>query len=177
MNSSLPKAMYRVNDSTELDDLVIWAKQSCSSTYQENPAFRKELCRFLKQNTTTRYFAGPLDHQIEIDPTEVAPTSFPVVIHIQLGPDTASKAFLYLTDNTTEFHLPERFAVTGDLDEDNRRRELIRGLAEGIEKLTGSDWKVAEYGGIATTIDDYDKFWTKYWENAFERVDYEYVGE
>ena len=167
---------YRVNDSTELDDLVIWAKQSCSNTYLKSPAFRNELRCFLEQTTTTEYFAGPLDCQAKFDPAEVVPASSPIIIHILLGLDVAFKSFLYLTESTTEFHLPENFVITGDLKEDKRRLALIRGLADGLQRLTELDWELAEYGGMTIAIENYDDFWGKYWENALGRVDHELIG-
>ena len=174
MNSNLPDVAYQLNDFSALDDLVIWAKQSCTNIYQDSSSFREKMRSFLDQKATTKHFAGPLNQQVEFDPDIVLQVNLPVVIHIDL--EDGCKAFLYLTDATTEFHIPERFAVTGNLEEDKRRRALVRGIADGIQHLSAVDWELAEYGGTTTKIDDDDKFWNEYWENVFERVDFEPIG-
>ena len=173
---NLPQVTYRVIDSTELDDLVIWTKQSCLNNYLNNPVCREDLHRFLQRTTATKYFAGPVEHQTEFDPAGTVPADSSIVVHIQLGSDDTTKAFLYLNNSTIEFHIPESFLVTGVLKEDVRRYELIRELADGLRRSIGMDWQMAEYGGATTIIEDYDDFWSKYKENAFERIDYENVG-
>ncbi len=173
MTSCVPKSDYRVRDANELDDLVLWSKSNCANKFLANVGFRIALRDFLNQFASTKYFAGPLDRQAEFDPAIIVPAGLPVIVHITFGREEVDKAFLYLTDTTTEFHVSEKYCVTGNLVEDQSRRDRICGLADGLRSLMGAEWVFAEYGGITITIDTLNHFWAQYWENLFERVDFE----
>lgn len=171
--SKSPSSTYRVFDSSELDDLTISIEKNCAADYLNNPGLRQKVSSLLGQLATAKYFAGPLDHQSEFVPDGTLPTDLPIIIHIKLGSNAASKAFLYLTDTTTELHIPESFLITGFPQQDDQRHALIRELADGLGDIFDFQWKSAEYGGISTPVDSYDEFWEKYKETIFGRVDYE----
>lgn len=171
--SSLPGVAYRVIDTTELDDLVIWSMHDCGTNYLTSPALRADLNRSLTEMASVKCFSGPLDHQHEFDPTRPVALSLPIVFHILLGPNEKSKAFLYLTNAATELHIPENFLVTGLPETDRRRYDMVRQLADEVRKALGVSWQLAEFGGVESPIDDYGAFWEMYKEKVFERIDYE----
>jgi hypothetical protein len=168
---------YRIVNLLELDDLVIWAKQDCTTACQASLTLLQQLRELLQSAGATRCFVGPIEHQCEFDADGTLPVSSPIIFHLQLTADTDRKAFLYLTDTTTEFHIPERFFVTGILSEDKLRHELIRNLTNDIGQLLQLQWQLAEYDGTTITVINYDDFWEAYHDQISDRVEYENPDE
>ncbi len=176
MMPALPRVAYRLFDLTDLDDLVIWVKKGCSDLFVDSATFRNTLQEFLEPIATTTCYAGPMDHQLRFDMFETAPIGQPIIIHIQLSEDIASKAFLYLNDSTTELHIPESVFVTEKTAKDNQRFDQVHNLVDGLSRIFSFRWELAEYGGAKIKIDNCSDFWPEYRKSIFERIDYEDVS-
>lgn len=172
---NFPHMNYRILDTTELGDLVIWTEQNCSRAYLGSFAIRESMQKLLGAAMGTKYFSGPLGCQVAFDPAERPPAELPLVVHIYIGPLDATKAFLYLDESITELHIPERALVTGSLIEDAKRYDLVRDLADGLRSLFILDWRSAEYGITTTQIVDYEVFWHQYKEDLFRRLGFEQI--
>lgn len=167
--SHIPEANYRVIDCTDLDDLIIWTQQGCLAELVKSSAYRENLKGFLEQITVAPFYCSP----ISLESSKHLPSDPPIVVHISLFADEITKAFLYFDNAVTELHLPERLMVTGVPKHDDERMRVVRQLVEGLASALGIDWRFAEFGGMATVIDDFDSFWIKCKLSVFERISYE----
>jgi hypothetical protein len=166
---------YRVIDTRELDDLVVWCQQSISGERLANCLQDVDRRGVLKDAVRLRFFLGPPEQQREtpFPPGPILADDEQATLYISLTDDQRHTAFLYFTGAGVELHLPEIFFVTGGKALDAKRYETAQQIAAGLAATLEVAWNNLECGGVRVETPLDQAAWEKCAASIRSRIDCE----